>query len=113
LNLQEYFKIDGFANRNNDRLQRECAQMLLANLALDEAGNLLEENIKLRDDEIAKLKRLNEELVAKTTSDHALVAALRERAENAENERDKLSHQISSGMAPSVHLDRKHHRSHS
>ena len=84
MQLDQFFANEGFRVRFTERLQREASSTALANYALDEAGNLLMEEIASRDAQIEKLKSDNADLVAKTTADRELIQQLRERAELAE-----------------------------
>ena len=71
MNIAEYLKNDGVRGLLLARLQREIADTIVANFALDEIGGALEgDNAALRQ-QVANL-------VEKTTADHALIAALRE-----------------------------------
>jgi hypothetical protein len=87
MKLEEFFASEPFRARFLARVQNELSQTSLANFALDEAGNLLMEEIALRDQQIAALAQEKADLIAKTTADHQLIAELRERAEAAGDRR--------------------------
>lgn len=84
MNLNDFTGNQAFVGRFNERVQRELNATITSNFALDVAGDMLIEEIQMRDKRIAELEQANADLVAKTTSDRELIAQLRERAEKAE-----------------------------
>ena len=78
MNLSEWLKDSTFNARYTARRDAELAQTMLANFALDVAGDMLIAEVALRDEKIKQLEQENVERVAKATADHQLIGQLRE-----------------------------------